>query len=454
MKAFIKRFKVLIIIISTIVILAAGACGVIHATTNPYAGSIVRKTATGIRYTETDWCCIGAMEMLTREQALEDLEFSYKYFKRVHPITYKGVPEELAAKYEEAKATIMSADEISVNRLAALIEGFIHPINDGHSFAYAIINEKGHYMLHKYPENSVKIIKVNGEDMESIFERNNEKYSYETYRAGLDDCRSFSRCIEGLDYLEIDVTKPVVYTFEMEDGSSTDVTVAIEDFLPVEEMEKILAESEDDQNSTEEERPFVYYDIYEDYSLAVLTLNECVVNSVYLDTLEKMFTEVKEKNIQNVCVDLRYNGGGNSLVTQKFLRYCDVDRFKGWPSEVRRNWMMIKNKGEYETNHKIKKLLFSGDIYLLTSHDTYSAAKDFAMIIKDNNIGQLIGEASGNNPNSYGDVSRFLLPNSRILLSLSYKKWYRIDYKEGFIEPDIPCNSEDALDVLKEMLKK
>lgn len=456
--------KWIIWISSVLIVLAAGALLAFKMTTNPYSGSVLRRTITGgAEYKVSDLYCIGAMEEITQQEALEDLEFAYKYFKRVHPITYKGVPEDLAVRYEAAKADILSKDMVSVNRLCADIESFLAPIGDGHTYAVAVVYG-GHYMDYLFPEEDAVVTAVNGETIETLLEKNRDKFSFETERAGLESIYNYVLGTEGLDYLDIDAKKPVIYTFELADGSSVDVTVQPEEFLSREQYQKMTeAENADqeasdaeatpsDEEEYEQELPFVYYDIYEDCSLAVLTLDRCVVNDLYLDTLKKMFTEIKEKGIENVCVDLRNNGGGNSLVTEEFLKYCDVDEFKGWPSEVRKNWYMIHNTGSVHKNHKNKKLLFEGDIYLLTSHDTYSAAKDFAMVIKDNGIGKIVGEASGNNPNSYGDSVHYLLPNSNILLSISYKKWYRIDYKEGFIEPDIPCESGEALKVLEGIL--
>ncbi|MDE7281805.1 MAG: S41 family peptidase, partial [Ruminiclostridium sp.] len=90
--------------------------------------------------------------------------------------------------------------------------------------------------------------------------------------------------------------------------------------------------------------------------------------------------------------------------------------------------------------------LFKGNLYLLTSTSTFSSAMCFAQYIKDNSIGTIIGEPSGNAPDSYGDITAFKLPNSGAAIQMSTKKWYRIDNIEGLIEPDIPCEEWEALD--------
>lgn len=164
-----------------------------------------------------------------------------------------------------------------------------------------------------------------------------------------------------------------------------------------------------------------------------------------------MFTEVKEKEINNVCVDLRNNGGGNSLVANEFIRYLDIDTYKSWGQDWRLGPLIIKSKGSTINNERNKELLFTGNVYALTSVFTYSSAMDFAMLLTDNNLGAIIGEASGNRPDSYGDITVFKLPKSGLVMQVSTKKWYRVDEEclDEFIEPDIKCESSRALDVLK-----
>jgi len=76
------------------------------------------------------------------------------------------------------------------------------------------------------------------------------------------------------------------------------------------------------------------------------------------------------------------------------------------------------------------------------------------MLIQDNNLGKIIGEPSSNKPESYGDILYFQLPNSKIQLCISFKKWYRIDQtkKDLLIEPDIPCPQQEAVSVLYDLI--
>ena len=80
---------------------------------------------------------------------------------------------------------------------------------------------------------------------------------------------------------------------------------------------------------------------------------------------------------------------------------------------------------------------------------------DFATVIQDNGIGKVIGETPGNMPTAYGDKLGFQLPESKLVLSVSYKKFYRVDINKS-IEPLIPdytVEADKALEKLVEYIK-
>jgi C-terminal processing protease CtpA/Prc len=70
-------------------------------------------------------------------------------------------------------------------------------------------------------------------------------------------------------------------------------------------------------------------------------------------------------------------------------------------------------------------LRFEGDIYVLINSGTYSSAVMFATTVKDYSIATLIGEESGGLATSYGDIYSFTLPNTRLSVGVSHKRFVR-----------------------------
>ena len=183
-------------------------------------------------------------------------------------------------------------------------------------------------------------------------------------------------------------------------------------------------------------------------------MDSCVYDMEYINTVRDFFKEVKEKEITNVCFDLRNNGGGNSLVANEVIKYLDVDTYGEITSTMRFGPLLIDGGKKIRKNNKVTDLTFTGDFYVLTLTSSFSSAMDFAMYVKDNHLGTIIGEEPGNDPNGYGDVVEFKTENAKLYFQVSYKKWNRIDENatDKYIVPDIPCDSGDAYDILLETI--
>lgn len=278
-----------------------------------------------------------------------------------------------------------------------------------------------------------------------LLETYSDKVSYETEITGIQRLGQCVSTLEGLAFLGIPTGQGIRYTYETPAGDWVEEIVMVEDFLT---WEYYASYNHLSQNAVPEES-FVSYRIDPEHDLAILTLTACINNEEYRQCLREMFTKVREQRIGNVAVDLRDNGGGNSLVANEFFRYLDVDSYRGWACDWRLGWFSIPHEEPEIQNSKYRELTFDGQLYLLISSSTFSSAMDFAQYVKDNQMGIIIGEASGNAPDSYGDVSIFSLPNSGVRLWISTKKWYRIGNRPGLIEPDVPCGRNEVWEYLR-----
>jgi hypothetical protein len=201
--------------------------------------------------------------------------------------------------------------------------------------------------------------------------------------------------------------------------------------------------------------------------------------------IEKMFKEMKAKSINTLVVDLRYNGGGNSMLCNVLLSYLKpiqsiqtgntyirVSPFakEHYPvsfedfettliKEKKVNLEMgklyfakdlspqnnkptafeKKTKDLFKMNKNVSNV-FTGDIFFLQSKKTYSSAALLILNAVDNHIGKVIGEKSSYKPCNYGDILAWELPNTQIQGGISYKIFRRTDEtkcNQNFITPDV-----------------
>jgi len=138
--------------------------------------------------------------------------------------------------------------------------------------------------------------------------------------------------------------------------------------------------SDEDYNGQNDETPksFVYYEIDAERDLAILTLDNCRFNDEYRNCLQAMFTEIKEIGINNIAVDLRSNGGGSSSVANEFIKYLDIDTYKTATYEWRFGVFILPSGDGIIHNEKVCDLLFEGNVFILTSSDTFSSAMLFS----------------------------------------------------------------------------
>lgn len=384
-------------------------------------------------------------EVLSRDEALKDIEYLYQKLKYHHPawletnINVEKINSMFTSYRKELPNTITT---VQLWRDVSFILSVLH---DGHTML--LWNNPGEelyiddFTIPSLYSNPVKINYQNIEDILSEYLKLTS-YEYDFYAMR----RFFDSAIytkSSLDFLGVDTSTGVTYTY-LEDGKPVNFYF---EFVPYEQAKK--------ENSEVQDTTWVWYSIDEEQSLGIFTLTSCDLNEEYYSVLSAFFNEVHEKSIKNVAVDLRGNGGGHSGVANAFLQYINVDTYVSWDSSVRYGPLLWKNENIVVNNLK-KDPVFSGELYVITNVYSYSSAMDFAMLIKDNNLGHIIGEPSGNSPDSYGDNLYFQMPNSKLYFTVSHKKWYRVNKeKAGLpIEPDYECASADAVETLYKIISK
>ena len=204
---------------------------------------------------------------------------------------------------------------------------------------------------------------------------------------------------------------------------------------------------------------------------------------------DSVFTIIKNKNINNLIVDMRHNGGGNSKLGDNLFQYISPVPFKQFGKTVvkyskgreefyrkyaREFFMhgatdsaineMIGNR-VYGTIDTLPEgtpeelignpLRYKGNVYMLTSHNTFSSAASTAWAFKYFGMGKVIGQETGQPGVSYGDIILRWLPNTKMTYTVSHKKFYLYgatdDNFHGTI-PDYDIPSEEALEYTMKLI--
>lgn len=429
-------------IVVSFVCLLVGVICVAGAYMNPYWNSIIMGMDVVQRPADTQ---------LYAAAALQDLDYVMHYLKKVHPAAINGLPQAVRERYAEAVTDIKSQASISLMEFARLLQYVVAPLGDAHtsiSLTFSHLDEP--HTLSSWAEHEKRgdtLVGINGLTLEEIYDASRNLIIAEADGFGVSQVGRYAQTLEGLRYLGFPVEEGVVYTWERVDGVEREETVTVEDFLTPDQYEELYGEAVTATNSP------VHWELDPENSLAILTLDSCVNNQQYKQSLKDMFTAIRDNGIQNLVVDLRENGGGDSSVIDEFMKYINVSSYSTWGTDLRLGPKLLQQPRTTQENERHNDLVFSGNLFVLTSPNTFSSAMMFAELIKDNGFGTIVGESPGNDPNGYGDVTIFRLPNSELLFNVSTKQWHRINSSaEGLIEPDIPVDAEEAMDELYEIL--
>lgn len=432
-----KKKKILIILLATLPVLVASVFLYYKFCMDPYRG-------TNFDYVES----LPLETSLTAEQVAEDIDYVMKMLKTRHPAWLEDDNQrvkDVEVQYELEMEQIRDEVSLSVLEELQIINRIMNRLHDGHTCVYAECEDARY--IYDYTElwEYGTPIKINGEPTKDILDRFLDLFQYEREEYAV---RLFEDSIiiseQDMKLLGIETSNGVTFTYDTDEGEKE----YHYSFVRFEDEEM-------DYEYSEEEPNWVDYKIDRENGVGIFILEECNYNEEYVNMVKKFFTAVDAADIENIIVDLRMNGGGNSMVGDEFLHYLDIDGYYTWADQVRYGHFLWKHEKRYIENTR-ENPVFSGKIYVLTDLSTYSAAMDFAMYIADNDLGVLVGEASGNLPDAYGDLLQFITPNAKLTFSVSHKKWFRIDESKSGdpLTPDFLCDPAEAMDKAYEIIRE
>lgn len=379
--------------------------------------------------------------LLTTEQVQADRQQLMDYVESVHPFFVDGSDQSpyLAAKEAYLAET---ANAMTVDAFMSASARYLTVFGDGHtrlSWQYgdevAIYHRYQNGKMHFADESGVTELTITAVDdvpmthilatIDSLFPAENEMAVAKNYN-------NYFTSETLLKMAGVNVEKDV-FTVTLSDGSTRACTW----FAP-------------EEASASSNEPWGNKARW-DGDIFVVEFVECVDD----DNLKSIAQELKQA-VKNGCtkviIDARGNGGGSSNACERLLNamgmkapaYGMLVRYSPEAKEQKgylrsSGTCLMKPNPAARQNEKV-------NLVVLCDRFTYSSATMLCVYVRDGQLGTLIGEASSNMPNHYGDLTFVALENSHLFASVSHKRFLRPsgETESRMLVPDIETSSKDA----------
>ena len=418
---------------------------------------------------------------LSREQAVADVDSLVSTITTVHPDPFTVITRtDFMSDIEDVKASL--PDSIKGLDLFLRLAPLVAAIGDGHTNINATML---HYTQLEGPRflplelfvdpitfvmtsGGKEVLEINGIGADQIVEAVLAMESGES--------RAF-RAISVRDWnTRVSVLYPAEeYTVLLRQGEGME-TLQL-DGITYDRISAIVPERK--------RKPFYDYRIMEDRNTAVLEFNSFNDGEKFAVFLDSMFTDINNRGIDNLIIDIRNNGGGNSILGDELFQYISPVPFTQFGKMTLRVSEPIRGKAmkegasaeEWELMKRDTILVFDSDdsdlhalrenplrftapdknIYLLTSVASFSSATDFAWAFRYFKMGTIVGAETGGYIVCFGDTIPFYLRNSHIPGNVSWKEFYgygATDAERHPVYPNIEVRAGEALDYVLDNLIK
>lgn len=109
----------------------------------------------------------------------------------------------------------------------------------------------------------------------------------------------------------------------------------------------------------------------------------------YKEFIDKFFREVKDKQIEDIILDVRDNWGGDPMITSHLFSYLEKTPQPYFAKSAMDYYKGLKSDIPLAENH------FEGNIYTLMNGGSFSSTGHLLALLKYQGIGTFIGEESG-----------------------------------------------------------
>lgn len=435
---------------------------------------------------------------ITKDKLNQDFDFLVKSIKKTHPNPYSVISKS-DFDYQVSSIKTNFKDSLNLKSYYQLIAPFVASLHDGHTsltfpgrkllnsndnlFPYIIKAsiEKPYLKVTENISNEymqipvdAEILKIDNLTSEEIIQKiiKNTSGESDIYRLKMGADFNMFAFLFG-SFHELKENTNVEYNYKNKNHNITIPTVTLNEL-----MEIAKKRNPSSNNKLIEEIPSFSLDIDNHNKTAIIDIHSFDYKKKFEDFLKESFEHINSNKIKKLIIDIRENGGGNSVLAEELMKYISNEPFRLFDktlikySQLQKdfyddyckndsqycetyNYIKSKKNGEIDI-FSIKDLIlpypkekqFKGKIYLLTSSRTFSSAMNFAQAFKHYKIGKIIGEETGGWIVSYGDKIITKLPESNIPLSISTKQFYTVgtnDKDFHGVKPDVKIKAENAL---------
>ncbi len=437
-----------------------------------------------------------SQEYISRRQALKDIDFFFDQAEQIHPDLYFNISkEEMKNIISKEKESIK--DSISIDDFSRKMTVLANLIGDGHTNVYMSDNLWDMYYKEKTQlPFKISIIgdKIFVKDPTTSQLRNRDNI-LSINNIAVEELLQLKKLVIG-DFdsrKTMKLEKYFSYYLFMGYGFTDSISLGIN--RNGNELTKSIKLSKRKETVNEKKYSFNYISD----TIGMLKINSFsgIHKKRYLHFLDSVFADVKIKGVNNLLIDVRNNGGGNSYYGALLLSYINVEKYRfnqkyfiktskpekkylrkrfikwylyplypiayffkmGRILFFQKNGTITELKLEDEHLQPVENS-FSGNVFVLTSANTYSAAADFVVAFRYAERGLIVGEAIGQPFCGFIDKIRVDLPNSKLIGGVSFKKYKYIGANENNchqgLKPDINIDYEENMeeDKLNEKLAK
>lgn len=224
---------------------------------------------------------------------------------------------------------------------------------------------------------------------------------------------NFMRVPEFLHFLKL-IPRDDEAAFTFVDKKGKEFTLTIKS-LPIAAYEKIkwltARPAEKAPLYTKNPEQNYWFEFLSETKTLFFKYNRCqqMKEKPFAEFSKELLAFVDSHEIERFIIDLRHNGGGAAFILIPFIF-------------------------ELKKREKINK---QGHLFVVIGRGTFSSAHDNAQTLRQYTKATIIGEPSGQKPNSYGEVKTFMLPNSKLEIGYSTKFWKNVEDDPLSMMPDI-----------------